>query len=365
MTVLIFQCEISDFRFTNLNICVHLCRLLSSCVHLKMYATNLCEATCFRVYMWVLTRAPMWMEDRAGRNLFSLSTVWEQRISFRLPYLYTLKHFTSIRCLISFWRAILSQLGTSVFRTLQPMKFTVNMKCFRLFSYHHHLLSSESFRLLSLCPSLYLLLRECTQKSWVSSQHLGFFRRLQPASKFPFQQSQRVGTIIYEQKPLPEGTPLVEKHRELHQSSHSLFSLWGEESQLQHRTQAVLFFLLLLWDSSQTGALLQDPMGCELWGSSPNQCSIPSTLSVALHLTQLPFMLLLQATYWVTRLISIPTPSENNDSSQGWHLLCPCLGSVSTKEGASILSMCPYDTETKLSTQPTLCSQCSGKMVFT
>ena len=88
----------------------------------------------------------------------------------------------ALPCLISFWRALLSQLGTSVFRTLEPMKFTVNMKSFRLFSYHHHPLSSESFRLLSLCPSLYLLLRECTQKPLVSSQHLGRFRRLQPAS---------------------------------------------------------------------------------------------------------------------------------------------------------------------------------------
>ena len=134
------------------------------------------------VYKWVLTWAPMWMEDRACRYLFSLSTVWEQRISFRLPYLHTLKHFTSPPLFDFFLEGHTVTVGNICLQTLQPMKFTVNMKCFRLFSYHHHPLSSESFRLLSLCPSLYLLLRECTQKPLVSSQHLGLFRRLQPAS---------------------------------------------------------------------------------------------------------------------------------------------------------------------------------------
>ena len=167
----------------------------------------------------------MWMESRACRNLFSLLLCGSRGLVSGY-HIFTHGNISlALPCLISFWRAILSQLGTSVLRTLQPMKFTVNMKCFRLFSCHHNPLSSESVWVVSLCPSLYLLLRECTPKPCGSSQPLGLFRRLQPASKFPFQQSQRVGTITCEQKPLPEGTPLAEKHREFHQSSHTLFSL--------------------------------------------------------------------------------------------------------------------------------------------
>lgn len=130
-------------------------------------------------------------------------------------------------------------------------------------------------------------------------------------------------------------------YREAQRTSPSLFSLClspsEEKSFGSNQTPASALLLpsdLSFLSGSRTS---QNQVGFRWWDLSLRHCSVPSTLSAAPHFPQL-FSLYVSPprNTLATILINIPMPSENNSSSQSRHLLCHGLGSVWTKEGASI-----------------------------
>lgn len=233
-------------------------------------------------------------------------------------------------CLISIWRVILLwQYGTPYFTNVSQCDWLWIGSRWGFYHLsppvHRQLQAAE---LLSLIVFFVLWI----QKSWLFSQNSILFRDYKNLLI-----SQGAGILPVIRNPC-HGVRHLQRSTE--NISISLLTvplfLWGEE--LKFQPNSSLCSPSSLWSELPSGRRTsQNQVGFRWWDLSLRHCSVPSTLTAVPHSSQL-FSLYISPprNTLATMLINIPMPSENDSSSQAWHVLCHALGSVWTKEWASI-----------------------------
>lgn len=137
---------------------------VSLCTYEDVCHRSVCGNMCQGMHVWVHATRHMWrVQLNMQESVLSIYYV-KRRIGFRLSYLHTLRVLASPPLFDFYLEGNDAMAEDNRLRNIGPNVITVNTENVRFSSYHRHLLSSESFRLLSLCPSLYLLHHNCKQK---------------------------------------------------------------------------------------------------------------------------------------------------------------------------------------------------------
>lgn len=156
----------------------------------------------------------------------------------------------------------------------------MNVECWRLFSYHHYLLSSESLRVLGCWASV----PHYTFCTIISNRNLEFHLKILSALGDSGLALNSPPHTVREWIPLPVSPTCRETQKTPPSIFCSVFSLRRTSVPTQKSGFAVLPPSELRFFSNRSTS--QNQIDCEWWGLCLRYCSVSSNLSPAPHLSQ-------------------------------------------------------------------------------